>query len=110
MHATIDVPELEITVPEFLRDWRRPEVAVIDVREQEEWEEGRMGGSRHIPLGDLEGRLGELDPARPTVVVCRSGRRSLLAAEYLAERGFARPVSLAGGLLAWTEAGQPVER
>ncbi len=102
--------DLEITVAEYLRDWQAPGVRVVDVREQEEWDAGRMAGAALVPLGDLETRLGELDPAAPTVVVCRSGRRSLVAAEYLKAIGFARPVSLAGGILAWAEAGLPVER
>lgn len=100
----------EITVPEFACDWQRPGVQVVDVREPEEWEAGRLPGSTLIPLGELAERLGELDPGAPMVLVCRSGRRSLLAAEYLKEVGFARPVSLAGGMLAWAEADRPVER
>ena len=110
MGDPIGAPDLEITVSEFLRDWRGGDVRVIDVREREEWDEGRMGGARLIPLGELADRLGELDRSLPTVIVCRSGRRSLVAAEFLRDRGFARPVSLAGGMIAWAEAGQPIER
>lgn len=105
-----DGPDLEITLTEFLRDWRGPEVRLVDVREPDEWEAGRMPGGVLIPLGELEARSGELNPAAPTVIVCRSGRRSLIAAEYLKAIGFDRPVSLAGGILAWAEAGHPVER
>jgi len=110
MDHRIEEPDLEISVAEFLRDWRGADLQVIDVREREEWDEGRMAGARLIPLGELDARLDELDPDQPTVLVCRSGRRSLVAAEYLRERGFARPVSLAGGMIAWAEVGQPIER
>lgn len=102
-------PELEISVDQFRREWQRPGVRLIDVREPDEWEAGRMAGAELIPLSEFEARVGELDPAAPTVVVCRSGRRSLAVAEYLRDLGFARPVSLAGGLIAWAEAGQPIE-
>lgn len=102
--------DLEITVPEYLCDWQDRHIQLIDVREREEWDAGRMAGATLIPLGELDLRTGELDPETPTVLVCRSGRRSLVAAEYLKAVGFARPVSLAGGMLAWAEAGQPVER
>jgi rhodanese-related sulfurtransferase len=82
----------------------------VDVREPEEWATARMPGSVHIPLGELAARLGELDRARPVVAVCRSGQRSLYATALLLDAGFAQTASLAGGLIAWAEAGQPLER
>lgn len=74
---------------------------VIDVREA--WELGicRLPGALHIPMSDIPARLGELDATKETIVLCRSGGRSLRVAEYLAGRGFARPVNLTGGILAW---------
>lgn len=83
---------------------------IVDVREPDEWAEGRIPGAVLIPLGDLAKRRGELDPARPVIAVCRSGRRSLFAAEDLLSAGFTDATSLAGGMIAWREAGQPVER
>jgi rhodanese-related sulfurtransferase len=82
----------------------------VDVREPEEWVAARMPGSVHIPLGELAARLGELDRARPVIAVCRSGQRSLSAAALLLDAGFAQASSLAGGLIAWAQAGQPLER
>ncbi|HOU90340.1 MAG TPA: rhodanese-like domain-containing protein [Polyangiaceae bacterium] len=52
----------------------------------------------HVPVDELRERLGELDPARPTVVVCATGRRSYVAARILAQRGFATVKSLDGGV------------
>lgn len=98
----------EITVDEYVRAWRPGPHQLVDVREPDEYAEGHLPGAVLLPLGDLTERAGELDPAVPTVLVCRSGRRSLIATEYLRERGFARPVNLAGGVLAWAEAGQPL--
>lgn len=81
---------------------------IVDVREPEEWAEGRIPGATHIPLGDLPARAVELDPTRPVIAVCRSGRRSLDAAAELRGAGFAA-ASMAGGTIAWEEAGWPLD-
>lgn len=103
-----DVPE--ITVAEFLRETAGTGVQVVDVREQEEWAAGRMPGSVLMPMGEVAARMRELDPDAPVVTVCRSGRRSLYSAEELIGAGFRDVKSLAGGLIAWVEAGRPLER
>ncbi|PBC72121.1 rhodanese-related sulfurtransferase [Streptomyces sp. TLI_235] len=82
---------------------------LLDVREAEEWRAGRAPGSVHLPLSRLEAGAG-LPPGaagRPVVVVCRSGRRSLRAVDLLCHRGVSA-VDVAGGLLAWSEAGLPL--
>lgn len=99
----------EVTVEAFLRG-AEAAPQVVDVREQDEWAEGRIPGSVFMPLGEVGARLGELDPRRPVVTVCRSGRRSLYAAAEMLAAGFRDVRSLAGGMIAWAEAGQPVER
>jgi rhodanese-related sulfurtransferase len=86
------------------------DVQIVDVREPEEWAEGRIPGSVHIPLGSLAQRSGELDPARETIVVCQAGVRSLTGADILLKAGFADAKSLQGGILAWAGAGQTMER
>lgn len=72
----------------------------IDVREPSEVAEGTLPGTVNIPLGDLPERVGELDPAQPVVVLCRSGGRSTQACEFLTASGFTDVVNLAGGMLA----------
>lgn len=72
----------------------------VDVREPDEVAEGTLPGTRNIPLGDLRARLGELDPARRVVLLCRSGGRSSEAAEALTEAGFGDVINLEGGMLA----------
>ncbi len=96
-------------------------VPVIDVREPAEYAAGHVPGAASIPRGVLEFEVdghpavnGERDPAlahrdQPVVVYCRSGGRSALAAEALLRLGFAQPLSLAGGFLAWTGQGGAVE-
>jgi rhodanese-related sulfurtransferase len=99
----------EITVPEFLRNYSGVPVQVVDVREPDEWAQGHMSGSRLIPMREVTGRVRELDPHTPVIMVCRSGRRSMIAAEALIRAGFLDVKSLAGGMIAWVDAGQPVE-
>lgn len=86
----------------------RPQL--VDVREQAEFAGGRIAGARLLPLGEVERRAAELDRARTVVCVCRSGKRSAQAAEKLAALGFTHVQQLDGGLLAWEQAGLPLEK
>ena len=101
---------LEITLAEYFAGREDAPVPVIDVREQDEWDAGHLAEATLVPLGELAERRHEFDPAAPLVIVCRSGRRSLVAADYLRQMGFHQARSLAGGMIAWAEAGLPVER
>jgi rhodanese-related sulfurtransferase len=98
----------EVDVAETARQLASGEAQIVDVREPEEWAEGRIAGAVLISLGELPNRLGELDPTRPAIAVCRSGQRSLWAAETLLANGFSEAASLRGGMIAWAQAGQPV--
>ncbi len=70
---------------------------VIDVREDEEVAQGMIPGAIHIPLGDIEARAGELDQAKPYIIVCRAGARSARACEFLAQQGY-DVTNLEGGM------------
>jgi rhodanese-related sulfurtransferase len=61
---------------------------IIDVREENEIETGKIPGAKHIPLGEILTRLDELDKEKEYVMVCRSGNRSGLASKWLTEKGF----------------------
>ena len=74
---------------------------LLDVREAYEYAICNLGGLL-IPLNDLPRRVTELDPARETVVYCRSGGRSAMAAKFLIASGFKNVKNLAGGILAWS--------
>ena len=86
---------------------RREDFDLIDVREPHEWDIARIEGATLIPLGELEGRLTGLDPAREVVVHCKSGARSSRAARLLVERGFEKVTNLTGGILRWSEEVDP---
>ena len=83
------------------------QVQLVDVREPEEWQAGRIPGARWIPMDELGDRLDEVDPDQPVVTVCRSGTRSGKMAEFLTGRGY-RADNLDGGIQAWVQAGPPV--
>lgn len=81
---------------------------VLDVREPSEWTAGHIQGATLIPLGELSGRVAEVPADRQVVVVCRSGNRSAQGRDILLGAGLPAVTSMAGGMSAWTAAGQPV--
>ena len=83
---------------------------LFDVRPYPEFAAGHIGGARLLPLDEISQRLGEIDRSRPVVLVCRTGKRSAQARETLAGAGFEQASELAGGVLAWQQAGLPLER
>jgi rhodanese-related sulfurtransferase len=80
---------------------------LLDVRTDDEWAEGRIAGSVHIPMDQLMSRLDEVDD--PVVCVCAVGARSARVAQFLNAQGRAA-VNLEGGLHAWASGGFPIER
>ncbi len=103
-----DNSHLEVPVEEVDASISRNTHTVLDVREPEEWEEGHIVEALHIPLGDLAARAGELPGDRPIYTVCRSGKRSITAVEILEAAGLPGAKSMAGGMIAWHEAGKPM--
>lgn len=83
-------------------------VLLLDVRNDDEVRAGMLAHAVHIPLDELERRATELDPEGLWVVYCRSGKRSVTAAETLNSKGFASVASMAGGIEAWRAAGGAV--
>lgn len=98
----------EVDVAETARI-RAAGAQLVDVREPEEWVDEHIPGAIHIPLGELWERATELDRTRAVVTICRSGQRSLYAADMLLHQGFGEVASLNGGMIAWNAAGQPSE-
>lgn len=85
----------------FLDEVRLGARTLLDVRQEFEYAEGHLPGAKLIPLPDLLGSMGELDRNLPLLVYCRSGMRSLAAANMLAGQGFREIMSLKGGMSAW---------
>ena len=86
-------------------------IAVLDVRDRDEYEAAHIPGSIHIPYGELLGRLGELPGDGAIAAVCSGGKRSGLAASLLRREGFDDVLHVAdGGVGTWQRQGRPVER
>ena len=94
----------EITINDA--NQRRAEDHILDVREDFEVTEGIIPGALHIPMGELDGRLAELDKSRPVILVCRSGNRSARVADALTAAGY-NADTMGGGMSAWQRAGLP---
>jgi len=84
-------------------------IAILDVREKEEWDEGHLPGATHLPRGFLEVRVEKAvdDRTKPIIVYCAGGTRSAFAAKTLQEMGYTNVVSMAGGYGEWKNGGMP---
>ena len=87
---------------------REGEAQIVDVRTHAEHEVSRIPGARHVPLDELGAHAASIDRERPVVFVCRVGERSAMAAEGFRASGWDAH-TMAGGLVAWSEQGLPLE-
>ena len=80
---------------------------LLDVREQDEWQEGHLPGAIHVPRSNLESRVEALlpDRSREIVVYCAAGARSAFAAKSLGELGYENVASMSGGFTDWKRNG-----
>ena len=90
----------------------REDAAVVDVRDQNEFVQGHIAGATNIPLAQLDKRIGDLEKfkGRPVILCCQSGARSNTALGKLKKAGFDQVFNLAGGLVEWEKAGQPISK
>lgn len=97
--------------PTELKAWLQSNAAeegepvVLDVREAVEVAAARVAPQGfdlvHIPMNEIPGRLGQLDPGRSVAVLCHHGTRSQRVAMFLQANGFDRVANIAGGIEAW---------
>src|SRR5579875_2726506 len=85
------------------------DMVILEVREQSEWDDGHVPGAIHIPMGEVPARYGELPADADLVVMCAAGGRSAQVTQWLIANGVAAR-NLEGGIIAYAEAGRPVER
>jgi molybdopterin/thiamine biosynthesis adenylyltransferase/rhodanese-related sulfurtransferase len=104
-----EISELDAERARDLIDGGEP--VVVDVREQDEWDEGHIPGAVHIPRGHLESRIERAapDPSHQVLLYCSAGNRSAFAAKTLEEMGYEDVLSLSGGFTDWKRNGFPVE-
>lgn len=77
------------------------QLVLLDVREPEEFSICHIDNSLHIPMGEINRRIDELDELRKIVVLCHHGMRSMQVAVYLDSTGFTQVENLEGGIDAW---------
>jgi rhodanese-related sulfurtransferase len=100
----VDVPEIDITE---LARLRVAGVPLIDVREPDEYTEAHVPGAQLVPLATVPDQLDVVPRAGTVYVICARGARSRRAAEFYRTQGI-DAVNVAGGTIAWVDAGQPV--
>ena len=101
----MDVPEIDVTE---LAARQADGVTIIDVRNQDEYDEAHASGVVLIPLPEFADRFGEVPTDGPIYVICAAGGRSLKACEFLATKGI-EATNIAGGTKAWIAAGLPTD-
>ena len=96
--------ETETTVVDLKKKMdAKEDFFLLDVREPNEFQIGRIPGSTLIPLGEVPQRLGEIPRNKEIVVHCKMGGRSAKAAQYLRQQGYTRVKNLKGGILDWSD-------
>jgi glyoxylase-like metal-dependent hydrolase (beta-lactamase superfamily II)/rhodanese-related sulfurtransferase len=101
----VDVPGLADAVA------RRPQVQVLDVRDDDEWEAGHIPGSVHVPYHDVGRSELPVDPSRPVAVICSTGRRSATAVGLVRRQGAREVIHVTpGGVGTWASLGHPIEQ
>lgn len=101
-------PEESITIPEIsLADFaakveKNEHFTILDVREQDEFEEAHIPGAVHIALGEIEARMNELTKEETIYIICHSGRRSGIAGDMMAKKGFAHLYNVVPGMRDWS--------
>ena len=102
------IPEIDVATLAAWRDAGEP-FRLVDVRTAPEVVQGLIPGAVHLPLHLLPLRFRELEGEGPLVVYCRTGARSAQAVMWLAGQGLREVYNLRGGILAWVQAGQPID-
>jgi rhodanese-related sulfurtransferase len=102
-YVNVNVPEAKQMIGS------NPNLVILDVRTQTEYDEGHIENAVLIPVSELEGRLDELNSEKDTLVYCRSGVRSATASQILVDNGFSSVYNMLGGMLAWRDAGYWIE-
>jgi rhodanese-related sulfurtransferase len=103
--AGMEVPEIDVTE---LAARQADGISLIDVRRPEEFEVARVPGAQLIPLADLVERIDEVPTDATVYVICATGARSARAVSHFRSQGI-DAVNVAGGTVAWVDAGLPTD-
>jgi rhodanese-related sulfurtransferase len=100
----VSVPEIDV---DALAELHAVGATIVDVREPDEYVEAHVPGVILMPLGEVTERFEEIPADGPVFVICRSGARSMRAAQFLVSQGLDAS-NVVGGTLAWIDSGRPV--
>ena len=100
----IDVQDLYQKLPQL-----NDHDIILDVRTHEEFQDVHLTPSRHIPLDQIATHIDELSSCKTIYVLCRSGRRSETACQFLSPLIEAELYNITGGILDWIDNDFPVE-
>jgi rhodanese-related sulfurtransferase len=105
-------PGREVGPLEAVQLINRRDAVVLDVRDAADYKSGHITNARHVPEGELDSRMKELEKvkSKPIIVSCARGNRSINVASRLRAKGFGEVFSLRGGLTAWQQANMPLEK
>jgi rhodanese-related sulfurtransferase len=107
MPATFDPAGLEVSAEQTQTALADDSIQLVDVREDDEWDAGRIEGALHIGLQQLRDNMAKIDTDRPVVFYCHVGARSAMAAQAFRGIGI-DAYSMAGGLRQWANEGRPL--
>ena len=101
-----DIPEIDVQEAQ-----KRVQggALLLDVREQNEYDEEHIPGAQLLPLSELMARFDELPKDQEIVAQCRSGKRSAQATDFLRAQGY-DVTNMEGGILRWKAEGLPTEQ
>ena len=100
----IDVAELKARLT------NNEKIRLIDVRSQQEWDQGIIENGEFIPMETIPDRLDEFDNDVTNLIYCRSGVRSAQVCQFLAEQADIKAINLRGGIIAWAQSGADIIR
>ena len=110
--SQVDLSSLpvDLTVQQVNEIRNNPDVVLIDVREQWEYNAGHIPNVKLIPLGTIPNRLQEIPKDKFVVMTCHTGNRSNQATKFLRANGYNNVHNMLGGIAAWEKAKLPVEK
>ena len=105
-NATVRIVDVE---PQQVAELQRQgEIQLIDIREDYEWDAGRIPGARHLEMGQVAAQAETIHRGVPVVFYCRVGARSAMAASAFRRAGY-DAYTMTGGLVEWEALGLPLE-
>ncbi|MBA3350403.1 MAG: rhodanese-like domain-containing protein [Actinobacteria bacterium] len=98
----------DLTPAEAARRMAEEDLLLIDVREEYEWDAGRVPGARHIPIEDVASKAASIPTDRQVAFICLAGVRSAMVTRAFRDAGY-NAFNVAGGFAEWFDQGLPTE-